>query len=307
MPHTYIIFPFRDTSNHERLCQLYQTMFAIEKFDKKSHITYIVVEQNSKKCTKFNRGLLLNTGSLYAHDHAKRRGVCLDDIVIVHHDVDMCPVSNHCKISNTCNINVTECDIYNAYRTIPPFGKIIPLGQLWKNCPYYRNFNQFIGGVVVVSWRTMLAANGYPNNYWGWGGEEECFRFRLESISTFGDIFLRSDVLFGAEAKDYIIDLESLNMSYTIKYGRISIENIELYNTKSENLIPRPPRSEKNSKKWELAKDWLRDYQTRCNGLDDCNTIHNIYKIRPEKLPNEFMETLAVSGKLIWIVTDVNC
>lgn len=293
--------------HHERLCQLYQTIFTIEQLDKHSHINYIVVEQKSKTCTKFNRGLLLNIGSLYAHDHAKRRKVSSDGIVIVHHDVDMCPVSTRRKGTPACNI-------YNAYNSIPPRGKVIPLGQLWRDCPYYRNFDKFLGGVVVMSWKTLYAANGYPNNYWGWGGEEECFRFRLGCVlSAEGDIYLRPDELFDARADEYIYDLESVNIPYDVKDGKFNIKYVDLslcidsvsYGINDTNIIPRPPRSEKNMKKWELEKEWSRDFRVRINGLDDCRKSHNIYKLRPDDLPNKFMESMAVSGKLIWIVTVV--
>ena len=44
-------------------------------------------------------------------------------------------------------------------------------------------YNQYFGGVSALSKEQFLEINGFPNNYWGWGGEDD-------------DIFNRQDSAF---------------------------------------------------------------------------------------------------------------
>lgn len=34
-------------------------------------------------------------------------------------------------------------------------------------------YNQYFGGVSSLSKEQYLKINGFPNNYWGWGGEDD--------------------------------------------------------------------------------------------------------------------------------------
>lgn len=34
-------------------------------------------------------------------------------------------------------------------------------------------YNQYFGGVSSMSKEQYLKINGFPNNYWGWGGEDD--------------------------------------------------------------------------------------------------------------------------------------
>lgn len=34
-------------------------------------------------------------------------------------------------------------------------------------------YNQYFGGVSALSKEQFTKINGFPNNYWGWGGEDD--------------------------------------------------------------------------------------------------------------------------------------
>ncbi|XP_056296994.1 beta-1,4-galactosyltransferase 1-like [Pseudoliparis swirei] len=42
-------------------------------------------------------------------------------------------------------------------------------------------YNQYFGGVSSMSKDQYLKINGFPNNYWGWGGEDDDIFNRLSS------------------------------------------------------------------------------------------------------------------------------
>ena len=43
-------------------------------------------------------------------------------------------------------------------------------------------YGQLFGGVVGVSAEQMSHSNGYSNVYWGWGGEDDDLRARLNKM-----------------------------------------------------------------------------------------------------------------------------
>jgi hypothetical protein len=109
-----------------------------------------IIEQNNDD--KFNRGLLLNIGYLLA---SKR--MAYDRYIF--HDVDLFPDQNIFDLYFTCLP-------YNIHFIIP------------KTEHKYVQEN-YLGGVVGVSGQTIVKINGFPNNFFGWGGEDDAFYNRL--------------------------------------------------------------------------------------------------------------------------------
>ena len=107
----------------------------------------IVVEQVVGK--PFNRGKLLNIGARIAFgDGAKH---------IITHDVDMIPE----------NVDYTESDIVHLAGAASQFNYAMP-------------YNRYFGGVNIYSSKAFYMANGYSNNYWGWGAEDDDMLLRCE-------------------------------------------------------------------------------------------------------------------------------
>lgn len=45
-------------------------------------------------------------------------------------------------------------------------------------------YNQYFGGVSSMSKEQYLKINGFPNNYWGWGGEDDDIYNRWPGAQT---------------------------------------------------------------------------------------------------------------------------
>ncbi|GAB1288394.1 Beta-1,4-galactosyltransferase 1 [Apodemus speciosus] len=102
--------------------------------------------------TMFNRAKLLNIGfqeALKDYDYN----------CFVFSDVDLIPMDDH-----------------NAYRCFSqPRHISVAMDKFGYSLPYV----QYFGGVSALSKQQFLAINGFPNNYWGWGGEDDDIFNRL--------------------------------------------------------------------------------------------------------------------------------
>lgn len=139
-----IVIPFRDRETH--LQQLLPPLKQV--LAQQSVATRIlVVEQVNPGL--FNRGKLLNIGmhaSLADTDY-----FCL-------HDVDAVPV---------------EANYSCPSQPLRLVSTIMQEGEVASRTDYY------FSGAVSIRKEQVLAVNGYSNEYWGWGKEDDDFFFRL--------------------------------------------------------------------------------------------------------------------------------
>jgi hypothetical protein len=141
-----IIVPYRDRYEH-----LQTFKKSIKKYFEKLNIKYelIIVEQDDAKL--FNRGKLLNIGFL----HAKK----LNCDYVVFHDVDMVPV-----------------DVDYSYSEYP-----VHLASKFISRDHSANrivFDEYFGGVTIFPVEQFEKINGYSNEYWGWGFEDDDLLYR---------------------------------------------------------------------------------------------------------------------------------
>lgn len=143
-----IIVPYRN-----RFRQLVAFKKAIEKYFSDKDIEYVVIVIEQDNEAAFNRGKLLNVGAL----EAKK----LDCDYVVFHDIDMLPL-----------------DVDYSYEDFP-----IHLASRFKSGD--RNlgihFNEYFGGVTLFPLRDFERVNGYSNEYWGWGFEDDDLFHRVKS------------------------------------------------------------------------------------------------------------------------------
>jgi len=142
-----IIVPYRD-----RYFDLVKFKSHITEYLSDSDIDYslIIVEQDDAK--SFNRGKLLNIGAIYA----KKLGCDY----VVFHDLDMLP--------EKVDYSYSDIPLHLATNLIgtEDFNRIV--------------FDQYFGGVTLFPIKTFEEINGYSNNYWGWGYEDDDLLYRCE-------------------------------------------------------------------------------------------------------------------------------
>ena len=137
-----VIVPFREQVDQKRGEQLKKFLKHFEKLG----YPVLVVEQEDGK--KFNRGMLLNIGAdLVESDY------------VIFHDVDLIPKK-------------AVLPYYEVFPDSP-----IHIGKTWRE---KYDSETFLGGVISISQKDLKAINGFPNNFWGWGGEDDAMRTRMK-------------------------------------------------------------------------------------------------------------------------------
>ena len=125
-----------------------------EDYDKLSE----ELKQEGSKMAKFNLGMLKNIGFQLANKENNK----IKNAYYVLSDVDLLP----------SNELIEE---YLRYPNNP-----IHLGN--KGTRYNldgKDDDNFLGGVLSVNKDDFIKCNGYPNNFWGWGGEDNALLNRL--------------------------------------------------------------------------------------------------------------------------------
>jgi len=152
-----IIVPFRIQKGQNRQWELTQFLAhmkdmmdsLVDKKEMDNYHIYIIEQSQSNK--KFNRGLLLNIGASISDTMYS---------TIIFHDVDLLP----------------QPDIYEWYCFQPTIYPI-HIAACWKE--RYTGKDYF-GGIVSFNREVFQKINGFPNNFWGWGGEDDALLDRCK-------------------------------------------------------------------------------------------------------------------------------
>ena len=142
-----ILVPFREQLIQKRGEQLVKFCSHMKRWHPDWPV--LVIEQHGDE--KFNRGALLNIGSRYAQKMGAE--------YVVYHDVDLIPLSS----------------IVPFYTAFPE--KPVHVGGIYKG---KYSGDSFIGQALSISLKDIKTINGFPNSFWGWGGEDDAMRNRLK-------------------------------------------------------------------------------------------------------------------------------
>ena len=145
-----IVVPFRNREQH-----LVKFIPHMEKFLKDEEIPFeiLIIEQGDNK--EFNRAKLLNIG--YAEFP--------DFDYYAFHDVDMLPVDSDYSYINGPTHLASRAEQFD----------------------YKLPYDGYFGGVTLFDKESFVKINGYSNEYWGWGAEDDdvLLRCSIMGIPTF--------------------------------------------------------------------------------------------------------------------------
>mmetsp|Transcript_12134 Transcript_12134/g.30869 ORF Transcript_12134/g.30869 Transcript_12134/m.30869 type:complete len:383 (+) Transcript_12134:208-1356(+) len=187
-----VIVPFRDQhAQQHRSAHLKAFVPHMEKFlsDNPSiERHHVLVVEQSEDGRKFNRGKLLNIGFKYATE--VMRDERFDSFIF--HDVDLLP----------------QKPLAEWYARFPD--RPLHIARCWGR---YNNNEDYFGGIVAFNREDFTAIDGFPNTYWGWGGEDDELQLRVQAarISVAGP----PRDLAGA-----VVDLENMNLKAKLQLLR---------------------------------------------------------------------------------------
>uniref|UniRef100_A0A8C5KC30 Beta-1,4-galactosyltransferase n=1 Tax=Jaculus jaculus TaxID=51337 RepID=A0A8C5KC30_JACJA len=139
-----ILIPHRNREKH--LLYLLEHLHPFLQRQQLDYGIYIIHQAGTKK---FNRAKLLNVGYLEALK--EQAWDCF-----VFHDVDLVPEND-----------------FNLY-TCEGQPKHLVVGR--NSTGYRLRYSGYFGGVTALSREQFFKVNGFSNNYWGWGGEDDDLR-----------------------------------------------------------------------------------------------------------------------------------
>ncbi|XP_051944897.1 beta-1,4-galactosyltransferase 1-like [Xyrauchen texanus] len=157
-----MIIPFRNRDEHLKFWLYY--MHPILQNQQLDYGIYIIIQDGDDA---FNRAKLLNIG--YAEALKEYDYQCF-----VFSDVDLIPMDDR---------NIYKC--FSQPRHLS-----VSMDKFGFRLPYAT----FFGGVSSLSKEQYLNINGFPNNYWGWGGEDDDI---FNRISIKGMSISRPDGMIG--------------------------------------------------------------------------------------------------------------
>lgn len=146
-----VIVPYRSTSLQDRTVHLARF---VEEMSTRVSATgveaWVIIVEQSDDGRRFNRSRLLNVGFTLARARGVRRHIL--------HDVDLLP----------------DETLFSYYGR--PCPHPLHLAARWDK---YQHIDLFFGGVTAFSTADFERVNGYPNDFWGWGGEDEELYHRI--------------------------------------------------------------------------------------------------------------------------------
>ncbi|XP_077431120.1 beta-1,4-galactosyltransferase 3 [Vanacampus margaritifer] len=150
---TVVIIPHRHREHHLRFLLYY-----LHPFLQRQQLNYAIYVIHQAGNYTFNRAKLMNVGF-----HEAMREEQWDCLFF--HDVDLIPEDDR-------NTYVCDANPKHAAIAMDKFGYKLP-------------YAMYFGGVSAITPDHYLKMNGFPNNYWGWGGEDDDIGIRVSLAGMF--------------------------------------------------------------------------------------------------------------------------
>ena len=174
-----IVVPYRDEHKEQQRAKHLAKFvpYMLQYMSRTNTPFHIFIIEQSSDGKKFNRGKLLNAG----YEIAKSRRCD----AFIFHDVDLLPDKELMK-HYRCN--------GAQFQTVPNH-----IARVWSR---YSNNEDYIGGVTAFSSECFEKVNGFPNNFWGWGGEDDELQKRLAAVNQ----------SFSSPSSGSLTDLEDMTL-----------------------------------------------------------------------------------------------
>jgi len=220
-----IIVPHRDREHHLR--QFLKTIHPVMQKQQADYRIFVVHQAGN---SVFNKAMLLNIGYIEALKHDS------DFDCFIFHDVDLLPEDDR---------NLYRCGNVPRHLSVGI--------DKWD---YQLPYDALFGGVIAMSKQQFAQVNGYSNQYWGWGAEDDDMYVRILhgclglerpnwDIGKYRMAFHPSDtnnrvnpyrytLLVGAAERQLHDGLTSLN------YKMVGTENLPLYTNVTAD-VGKPP------------------------------------------------------------------
>uniref|UniRef100_A0A1I8BYK8 Beta-1,4-N-acetylgalactosaminyltransferase n=1 Tax=Meloidogyne hapla TaxID=6305 RepID=A0A1I8BYK8_MELHA len=156
-----IVVPYRNREPHLRTF-----LHNMHRFLQKQQLDYAIFVVEQVGDLIFNKGRLTNIGVLEAI-----RVYPFDCIVF--NDVDTYPENDN--LLYTCSSNPRHFSVY------------------LEKTGYKEFYPGFVGGVLALTVEQLRKINGYSNDFWGWGGEDDDINKRVE-IAKMSFSRIKSDI-----------------------------------------------------------------------------------------------------------------
>lgn len=172
-PKIYFIFPYRNRQSH-----LEKMIPSLTSYMENKGLNYeiVIAEQDNNK--SFRKGWLFNVAAGYLK-------TIMDDFYVILHDIDMIPTNiDYTPIRKNTDEVMPFCK--NSY-TSDKMTAIHMASQVSEHnydcLTIYPGYTYYFGGVLSIHVDGYIKANGYSNNYPGWGelaarAEDDDFYFR---------------------------------------------------------------------------------------------------------------------------------
>ena len=158
--HVCFIVPLRDRALQADIFRTYlRGKMALE------NLPYVLILSKQSDGEYFNRGILLNVGFLALE---QRNYACS---VVYLHDVDMLP-SSRLVYHQEAGQNVKY--VRHLASQASQFGYRMP-------------YETYLGGITGLEPSLFREVDGFSNDFWGWGGEDDDFYTRLKRMEVVVD------------------------------------------------------------------------------------------------------------------------
>mmetsp|Transcript_20314 Transcript_20314/g.28551 ORF Transcript_20314/g.28551 Transcript_20314/m.28551 type:complete len:275 (+) Transcript_20314:504-1328(+) len=181
---------------------MHSTLFLLVQKGLISDYHIYIIEQSDDQ-RKFNRGKLLNIGfdlarqnqfkgKFRSRDESLLKTLPSHDILIFH-DVDL----------------FSDNVLAKSYGCVP--STPLHIARVWDR---YSNNAKYFGGIVSFSAKDMVRINGHPNNFWGWGGEDDEMQKRCEALG----------IKWDSPVEGSITDMEEMSLKEKLNFLRSNKE-----------------------------------------------------------------------------------